>query len=182
MRASGTPPGAPPEVDPLTPEGQQKIAEFYAQKAQAQANAPLLQRKAEIDRQQRWDAIRDQYPALSDAKVLDEFNVYVKGLNEGIDPTKEKPRVPTAQAAEMFFNRRELDELRAAQAKAKTAQASDRQAAARSIGRVTSGGTSSPTAPYHALIRKGDIEGAVRLLETNPTLKAAVSRENGIGA
>lgn len=177
-------PGAPPDVDPLTPEGAAKQAEYHARKALAEQNAPLLARKADLDRKARWESITEKYPDLADTEgpVYAEYLKGLREINAGIDVTKgEKPRIDAALYAEMFTNKRALAELTAQQTKAKTDQASDRRVAARSIGRVTTSGTASPTAAYHALIKKDDWEGAAALLESNPAMKAAVSRENGIG-
>lgn len=173
-------PGEAPVVDPFTPEGQAKLAEYHGRKAAAEGLAPLRQRAAEVDRQARWDAVVDKHADLRDAKVSEEFGAYVAKLNEGIDPTKERPRVPTEIAADLFFGERARVALEKQVADRKAREAADRASAARMLARSGSGGgTPDAVARYRAL-RKTDPDAAHALLERDPVVRQAVLGQAGI--
>ncbi len=163
-------PGAMPDVDPLTPEGQAKLAEYFAEKAQHNAQAPLRARANELARQDAWNAIVETHAELKTPKVRAEFDAYMRTQNEGIDPTKERPRVDAKTGAERFFQDRELATLRAEQKAAKERQASDRAVGARAIGRTTTGGSSDsdPLTVFAGMMRRDGPASAAAYLEANP--------------
>jgi hypothetical protein len=172
------PPGAPPKVDPLSPEGASALAKHYTQASVAEAMAPAREAAQAADAAARWSVIEDQYPDLRDDAVLAEFEAALVAANKGVDLAKgERPRVTTPDFAAQFFLQREVEQLRAA-AKAR----SDREAVARSdgaraISRTGGGGASGAAASlakYDAL-NKRDPDAAFELLQNDPDVRKALA-------
>lgn len=129
----------PPRVDPTTPEGMRAIATYEAQKGLAEALKPFADDKARAERESAYDRLKDSYPELQDPKIEAQFADFLRKENEGIDPTKQAPRVNAVIGARMF-----TAELRAKNA-ADTARvardnaAADRAPAATLLNRRTTG-------------------------------------------
>jgi len=136
----------PPTVDPTTPEGIRAIAAYEANKGLADALAPVIQSDAQAKRDAAYDALKEAHPELKDPKVEAEFVAFLRKENEGIDPTKQAPRLRTPEAARIFTA--ELRAKRAAETatRARDAAAADRAPAANAINRVTTAGTGRATA------------------------------------
>ncbi len=175
-------PGGVPQVDPLTAEGQIKLAEWAAENARFKAEGPAREEATKLARQEAWGAILDSNPHLKDPTVKAEFDAFFHKQNEGVDLKKVAPRVTVATAATMFANERELASLRAAQQAAKAAQQADRNVAMRSVGRLSTGGGdgADPIATFGRLMKDRGPEGAAEYLTANPDfhtrLKAAQAR------
>jgi hypothetical protein len=134
----------PPAVDPTTPEGMRAIAEYEAKKGLAEALRPFAEDKARAERETAYDRLKDEYPELKDPKVEEQFAAFLRKENEGIDPTKQAPRVNAVLGARLFTS-----ELRAKTAAetaraARDAAAADRAPAASLLNRRTSGATAQP--------------------------------------
>lgn len=173
-------PGVEPDVDPFSPEGARKLAEYHGRKGSAEALAPLRQRAAEADRQARWEALADKYADLADPKVHEEFGAYVAKLNEGIDPTKERPRVPTEIAADLFFGERARVALEKQVSDRRAREVSDRAASARVLARAGSGGGGTNALARYRQLKKTDPDAALELLERDPVVRREVLGTAGI--
>lgn len=173
MAAKAKAPEAEPEVDPLTAEGQKKLAEFAAQRAVADAFAPLRAESEEVARQAAWQAIVDRHADLTDPKVAAEFDTFMEQANKGWDG-KGRPPVPTDLGADLFFSRRTADQLRAEMDAKRARQEADRRTAVRAVGRSHGGGTPSPLARFDALMESGRQDEAWALAKTDQTVRDAV--------
>lgn len=173
-------PGDRPEVDPFTPEGAAKLVEWASRDETNKKLARLAERDREEQKGLRWAQLVETYPDLNDPKVEAEFDAYVINLNPGVDPAKgDKPKVPAALAARIFFNERENAKLKAEAEARNTRERIDRAASARSVGRSFGGGTPDALARYDAL-HKQDKDAAHELLERDPAVKKAVLQRSGV--
>lgn len=172
-------PGAPPEVDPFSPEGFAAKVEHAAADALYKKMAPVRERSEELRREAEWERLTGRYPLLTDAKVSAEFDAWLLAENKGWDPSKGGPPPLSAQrGAELFFNKRELEALRAEQAKAVRADDQDRARAASMIGRSQGSGRVDHLKTYDQ-IRRANPEAGWAYLEEHPEAKAAWMRRNG---
>lgn len=173
MAAKAKAPEKEPEVDPLTAEGQKRLAEYAAQRAVADAFAPLRAESEEVARQAAWQAIVDKHADLTDPKVAVEFDAFMEQANQGWDG-KGRPPVPTDLGADLFFSRRAADQLRAEMDAKRARQEADRRTAVRAMGRSHGGGMPNPLERYDALVARGEKDEAMRLAQTDPAVRSAV--------
>lgn len=168
-------PGDEPNVDPFTPEGAKALAKYNAERAHFEASKPLKERAAEEARVERWNAIVDAHPDLRKPDVLDAFNAFMEEKNKGVR-AGAKPRLDTEQGAELFFNLRELDALRAERQKKQQADDVERAKAARNIG--SSSGSAQPDylGIYRQIRATRGEDAADEYLDNNPQAMAAWKR------
>jgi hypothetical protein len=131
----------PPRVDPTTPEGIRAIAKYEAQLGLADALAPVIQSDEQAKRQTAYDGLKETYPALREPKVEADFIAFLRKENEGIDPTKQAPRMRTPEAARLFMAERAATLAGENARRARDTAAADRAPGASAINRVTTAGT-----------------------------------------
>lgn len=186
VSAAPVDPGAPPTVDPFTPEGQAALAEYHAKKQLAAQNAPMRAKARELAKAEAWIKIVEKYPDLRDQKVQDEFMASLRKANEGLDEAKLasgeiRPRVTTVDHARNFFNERLIAKLTAEAAERDRRQNADRAASARAMGRTGTGAAPPDELARYKQIKKNQGEdAALEYLESNPKARAAVLGAAGL--
>lgn len=173
MAAAAKPPGDKPDIDPFTPDGAAKLAEYAAQKAAYEREAPLREQARQAANTAKWEALCDANPDLRKPKIAEEFDAFMKRENEGWTRDSGKPPpVTTDRGVRLFFAERAASQQANADAQRRSRDDAARRDAARHIGRSGGGGMPDPLARYNAL-RKSDPDAAFDLLNSDPTVKKA---------
>lgn len=183
LAAKAEKPGDAPNADILTAEGLKAHMAHEAKVAQWNATEKARQEADNLAQQEAWDALCDRFPDLRKPAIggeNGEFDKFFMELNAGVDLTKAPPRVGPEIAAELFFNKREADALRAEKERATKAATSQRMEAARAMGRSAGGGRPDPLAYARQIMASKDPEKDAKLyayLAENPEAKAAYLKE-----
>lgn len=182
-------PGAPPQVDPLSPEGAAALSRFYAQKGLAEAMAPTREAAIQADRDARWAGLVSQYPDLGNVDkdgnptgVAAEFFESLKAANQGVDLKKSPPRVTTEQHAARFFLERELAKYRADEKARADRVAAERAEGARAMARAGAGGGQPSALDRFNRLLKQDPDAAWELAERDPEIRSALNHKRGWAA
>jgi len=131
-----------PEVDPLSPEGAAKLAEYNAQLGVARALDPLFRQSAETAKAAAWADVQRAYPAIVEHDA--EFRKFMAEQNAGINPDDVKAgkaawRVRSDVGAQMFSALKKAEALEKAASERRAAETADRSAAVSRIARAPTG-------------------------------------------
>lgn len=176
-----TAPAAAPEADPFTKEGQLAIAEYNARKVAAEAWAPILTEREQAAKANAWNALVEKYPDLADPAIGGdggEFDKFFQARNPQLD--KGIVAMNANDAADLYFNQRELERLRAQAAKANEVRTADRAAAARAVGRSAGAGAPDAAAKVAEILKRDGWQAAAAFARDNPTARDAFIKAQGI--